>query len=817
MPVKIAVVAVENTVYHFDKKFSYLIKDTDADCIGSRVLVPFGKGNRLRQGVVFAILDTNDAGIDVSTLKSVKTILDKKPVLNAEMIKMCEFMKNHYFCTYYDCIKTMLPAGINYKISSVYSVRDDLNKRLFDLSDEERRIVKYILSVAPNPIEEDKILTAFGYDNNFILEKLCADDILVKSDTALRKLGDKTMKMVRLKDGFDALPSDIKLTEKQQSVFDLIYSVGSASVKEACYYTGVTSSVVESLVKKGIAEYFDDEIFRIPNTAVSNSYNFVLTDEQKRAYDELYSLYNDSKPQVSLLYGITGSGKTSVFFKLIEKAVSDEKDVIVMVPEIALTPQLISIFKSKFSDKVAIFHSALSLGERLDEYKRVKLGLAKIAIGTRSAIFAPFSNLGLIIMDEEQEHTYKSESNPRFHARDLAKFRCSYNRCLLILSSATPSIETFYNANIGKYHKSVLINRYGKARLPDVFIADMNLEIANGNFSEFSNLLLESIEDNLENKKQSIILLNRRGHNTFVTCNNCKEPITCPNCSITLTYHKDNNRLMCHYCGYSIEYIPQCPSCQSRSLRLMGSGTQKAESDISNIFPYARVLRMDTDSTMSKSSHEKKLSEFANGEYDILIGTQMVAKGLNFPNVTLVGVLNADGMLYMDDYRSYENTFSLLTQVVGRSGRGENKGRAIIQTFTPDNPIISLASQQNYDAFYKSEIEVRKALLYPPFVNLCIISFLSNNGLKAKNASFEFLKALTDSIKKDYPYIPIRILGPAPSKVFKVNNKYTYKLIIKCRNDLCFREMLSRVLIDFANIKEYKDVSTFADMNPINI
>ena len=817
MSVKIAMVAVENTVYHFDKKFSYLIEDANVACVGSRVLVPFGRGNRLRQGVVFEILNIADACIDISTLKYVKTILDKEPVLNAEMIKMCEFMKNHYFCTYYDCIKAMLPAGINYRISSVYLVRDDLKDRVFDLSQEERRIVNYILSLAPAPVEEDKILKTFGYDNNLILEKMCASDILSKSDTALRKLGDKTMKMVRLSEGFDTLPGNIKLTQKQQSVFDLIYSVGSASVKEVCYYTGVTSSVVDSLVKKGIAQYFDDEVFRIPKTTAGNRYNFVLTDEQKRAYDELYNLYSDSKPQVSLLYGITGSGKTSVFFKLIEKAVLDEKDVIVMVPEIALTPQLISLFKSKFSDKVAIFHSALSLGERLDEYKRVKLGFAKIAIGTRSAIFAPFSNLGLIIMDEEQEHTYKSESNPRFHARDLAKFRCSYNKCLLVLSSATPSIESFYNANIGKYHKSVLINRYGKAQLPNVLVADMNIEIANGNFSEFSNLLLESIEDNIENNKQSILLLNRRGHNTFVACNSCKEPITCPNCSITLTYHKDNNRLMCHYCGYSTEYISQCPNCQSHSLRFIGSGTQKAESDISEIFPHARVLRMDTDSTMSKSSHEKKLSEFANGEYDILIGTQMVAKGLNFPNVTLVGVLNADGMLYMDDYRSYENTFSLLTQVVGRSGRGENKGRAIIQTFTPDNPIISLASQQNYDAFYKSEIEVRKALLYPPFAGLCVISFLSHNGSKAKNASFEFLKILTDNIKKEYPNIPIRILGPAPAKVFKVNNKYIYKLIIKCRNDIDFREMLSKVLINFANIKEYKEVVTFADMNPINM
>ena len=588
-------------------------------------------------------------------------------------------------------------------------------------------------------------------------------------------------------------------------------------MKEVCYYTGVTTSVPDTLVRKGFAEYFDDEVFRIPKSAVSDKRDIMLTDEQQTAYDELCTLYENDHAEVSLLYGITGSGKTSVFFKLIERAVEDDKDVIVMVPEIALTPQMIAMFRAHFGDKVAVFHSALSLGERLDEYKRVSRGIAKIAVGTRSAIFAPFQNLGLIIMDEEQEHTYKSESKPRFSAKELAKFRCSYHKALLLFSSATPSVETFYYANSGRYHKHVLTKRYGSATLPDVVIADMNEELEVGNASSFSNILLQNIEENLDNGKQSILLLNRRGYNSYVTCNSCREPLTCPNCSISLTYHNANNRLMCHYCGYSVPYRTECPTCHSHSLRLSGTGTQRAEVEIAEIFPHARILRMDTDTTMTRSSHEKKLTAFANGEYDILVGTQMVAKGLDFPNVTLVGVLNADHMLYLDDYRSYENTFSLLTQVVGRSGRGKDKGRAIIQTFTPENPIISLAARQDYDAFYQAEIGIRKAMLYPPFASICLVGFVGENAKLTEKAAFAFTALMTEMLKDEYTDIPLRVLGPSQAAVFKVSNKYRFKLILKCRNDNRFREMLGRMLVTFSGVREYSGVTVYADMDPLNL
>ncbi|MBQ1944298.1 MAG: primosomal protein N', partial [Ruminococcus sp.] len=455
------------------------------------------------------------------------------------------------------------------------------------------------------------------------------------------------------------------------------------------------------------------------------------------------------------------------------------------------------------------------LGERLDAYKRVKKGLAQIVIGTRSAVFAPFDDVGLVIMDEEQEYSYKSESAPRYHAREIAMFRCAQHNALLVLSSATPSVETYYYAQNGRYSLNVLTQRFGAAVLPEVVTADMNLEIQGGNASGFSDVLLQNIENNLEQGKQSILLLNRRGHHSFVTCTQCGEPVTCPNCSISLTYHSRNNRLMCHYCGYSVPYKNECPTCFGKSLRLGGTGTQKAEQDIGMIFPNARILRMDTDATSSKSSYERMISAFSRGDYDILVGTQMVAKGLDFPNVTLVGVLNADQMLYADDYRSYERTFSLLTQVVGRSGRGESKGLAVIQTHTPDNLIIAMAARQDYDAFYQAEITMRQAMLYPPFADICLVGFVGQDQALTLRAANAFLETFTALARTEYPDLPIRILGPSPALVVKVSNKYRYKLIIKCRNNRAFRALLSSALVAFDGLRAYARVTAYADMNAL--
>lgn len=806
----VAKIAIENTVYTFDKAFDYAIPQNLAKAVkaGVRVLVPFGRGNKKRQGIVMSVGYASS-----QKLKYIISVLDEEPVLTEKMLRTAEFMKEHYFCTLHDAVKTMLPAGINYRLTTLYGAKDGKDFDYETLSDEERRIYDYLLKKR-KAVKIDKILDDFGLESNVLLEKLVADNVLYKSDEAFRRVNDAVMKMAAPSPHINE--SKLKLTSKQQNVMELLHMTGGTSVKEICYFTGVTSAVVDALYKKGLIYYYDEEVFRIENRCKDKSYEpVVLSDEQQKACDNLYREYKDSAPHVSLLYGVTGSGKTSVFIKLIENVINDGRGIIVMVPEISLTPQFVSNFAKRFGDKIAVFHSALSLGERLDEYKRVKKGLAKIVIGTRSAVFAPFDNIGLIIMDEEQEYSYKSETTPRYHAREIAKFRCVMDGGLLVLSSATPSIETFYYANEGRYSLNTLTKRYGDATLPEVITADMNNELQQGNASGFSSVLLENMQYNLENGRQSILLLNRRGHNTFATCRFCGDAVTCPNCSISLTYHRVNNRLMCHYCGYSVEYTDECPSCHSKELRFGGTGTQKAEQDVADIFPEARILRMDADATSSKSSYEKMISAFAKGEYDILVGTQMVAKGLNFPDVTLVGVLNTDHMLYADDYRSYERSFSLLTQVVGRSGRGKHKGMAVIQTYTPDNQIIAMAAMQDYKAFYDTEILMRKNMLYPPFADICLIGFVGENQALTLRAANAFLQSFADFASKKYSHLPIRILGPSPALVVKVSNKFRYKLIVKCKNNREFRELLSTLLIEFGKNKEFSAVTAYADMNSL--
>ena len=801
-------VAVENTAYSFDKDFDYAVPDRlEKDCVaGARVLVPFGRGNRRRQGIITEVLRE-----DNSSLKEIISVLDDEPVLSAELLAAAKFMKEHYFCTTYEAVKTMLPAGVNYKVTTVYGIKSsDFDS---ELEVEEQRLYDYLHSKR-KAVRLEKILDDFGLSDSRLPDQMVEKGLLYKSDEAFRKVNDAVMKMAAISPDVDY--SGMKLTDKQLGVLELIKLSGAASVKEIRYFTGVSASVIDTLYKKGLIYFFDEEVFRIDSrSADENAPALTLNSEQQEACDRLYDEYRDEKPHVSLLYGVTGSGKTSVFIKLIERVIADGRGIIVMVPEISLTPQFVSQFSKRFGEKIAVFHSALSLGERLDEYKRVKKGLAQIVIGTRSAVFAPFENVGLIIMDEEQEYSYKSESSPRYHAREISMFRCAQNNGLLVLSSATPSVETYYHALTGRYSLNTLTSRYGTAVLPEVITADMNLETQNGNTSGFSDVLLQNIEYNLEHGRQSILLLNRRGHNSFVTCSFCGEAVTCPNCSISLTYHSRNNRLMCHYCGYSVPFRGECPTCRSHSLRLGGTGTQKAEQDISELFPDARILRMDTDAASSKSSYEKMITAFSNGEYDILVGTQMVAKGLDFPNVTLVGVLNTDQALYSDDYRSYERAFSLLTQVVGRSGRGREKGMAVIQTHTPDNLIISMAAKQDYESFYNTEIRVREAMLYPPFADICLIGFVGENQALTLKAANGFLQDFVSEASQNYPKLPLRLLGPSPAAVVKVSNKFRYKLIIKCKNNRSFRKLLSKVLLSFDGRREFSKVTAYADMNAL--
>ena len=740
MTKRIATVAVENTFFNTASDYDYYIPDElEKDIkIGSRVKVPFGRGNILRNGIVLNVFSAIN-----NDLKPIAKIDGKFPPLSDEMIKLALWLKDRCFCTTYDCLRQMLPRGID-------------------------------------------------------------------------KVGDKSSKMIRLIE--DAIIP--KLTPKQQSVINLLFDVGAAEVNEVCEFCSVGKGVLDNLVRYQVCEYYEKEVYRNPYANVStvaNKEKIVLSDEQQAAYDT-YSEMLENGGGTGLLYGVTGSGKTQVYMSLIDRTLDLGRDVIVLVPEIALTPQLLNIFHARYGKDVAIIHSGLSIGERNDEYKRISRGEAKICIGTRSAVFAPFKNLGLIVMDEEQEHTYKSERTPRYHASDVANFRCKYNNALFLMASATPSVETYSSSLSGKYKLCELNERYGDAKLPSVITVDMKQEMNAGNKSPISALLKELIAVNLEDKKQTILLINRRGYNTFIACNECGHVVTCPNCSISLTYHSYNNRLMCHYCGYSKPLDNTCPECGENSIRYSGYGTQRIEDELSSLFPNARVLRMDADTTTAKFSHQRLFDSFAAGDYDILIGTQMVAKGLDFPNVTLVGVVNADNSLYDENYLAGERSFDLITQVVGRSGRRDTTGKAVIQTINPYNEIIEYAANQDYKAFYNSEIERRRLLTYPPYCYIFAVSFTNENENTVALCAKAFFENLVKLNKEKYTDEKLIVLGPSQAKIGKISNNYRYKLFIKCKkNSHSVRNLLNETNNIVSKTKKFKDVSISIDINPYDI
>ncbi len=795
----VAKVALQGATYAFDKLYSYIVPENSSVSAGCRVVVPFGKGNLKKQGIVFEIGEG-----DTEKLKPLLSVIDKEPVLNDESLKMCEYMHDTVFCNYYDAVNIMLPSGITHRLIDFYSANEDFVSVSL-LNETETEIYNFLKKKGETA--ETELLSTFGIEKE-VLTSLTVREVLIKNSDTKQKMSDATQKWVRLSDDY----SSVKITPRQKDVVSLLEDIETASVKELRYFTGVSVSVIENLIVKGVLISFEKQLFRKPYKLSAKPYaqEISLTDEQQIAFSGLEKDYENPDGKASLLYGVTGSGKTQVFLKLVDRVANDGRGVIVMVPEIALTPQMINIFINRYGDKIAVFHSAMSQGQRMDEWKRIKNGDALIAIGTRSAIFAPFKDLGLIIIDEEQEHTYKSEKSPRFHTRDLAKFRTAYHKGLLCLASATPSIETYTKAKSGKYSLYTLKNRYGEATLPPVTVVDMKKEILGGNSSSISTVLYEELKSTLDDKKQAIILLNRRGHNTYISCPDCGYVATCPNCSISMTYHSANKRLMCHYCGHSVAVTNKCPECEKEHLKFLGLGTQKAEEELKALFPSARILRLDADSTMSRDSYSKYLGDFANGEYDILLGTQMVAKGLDFPNVTLVGVLGADGAQYSEDFKSFERTFSLLTQVVGRAGRGENSGKAIIQTVNPDNNIIELAKNQDYDSFYKSEIMTRQLMTYPPYCDICYVctqSVYREEALEAINGIFDRIREM---LKEEYKDIKLIILGPTASAIAKVNNRYRFRMMIKCKNNKNFRNMLKKAL----DIKHARDVSVSVDFNP---
>lgn len=812
-PEKAAFIVIENAGYHFDKPYTYAVPEhlLESARSGCRVMVPFGQGNRLRQGIIVGLSESED----LSRAKPVFSVLDDEPILNEEMLALGAWLKERTFCTAFEAYKALLPAGITMRTVESYSAAQELTlERAEALPEPQRQICLFVMG-AKKPVTQKALQQSLCIERlDSTLKALVKSGCLEKMQTASRRVGDAGVRMVRLTaEASEALPEG--LTAKQKAVAELLTQAGTACVKELCYLCGVTQAVINALEKKGIVEIYEKEIYRDPYREKSFSpeqTEIVLTDEQQQAYDSLAAQCGNGG--ASLLFGVTGSGKTQVFLKLIDRVLPEGKGVIVMVPEISLTAQTLSIFHKRYGKKVAVLHSGLSVGERLDEWKRIRSGEAQIAVGTRSAVFAPFERLGLIIMDEEQEGTYKSECTPRYHARDVARFRCAHHAALLVLASATPAIETYTAAKSGRFSLNCLTQRYGNARLPEVIPVDMRREAAQGNTGAVSGRLLYELESNLNDGRQSILLMNRRGYHTFVSCRSCGHVLTCPNCSISLTYHRANGRLVCHYCGYSEPFRTDCPSCGGEAVRYSGTGTQKLEEELSQILPKARILRMDADTTMARFAHEKGLAAFAGGSYDILLGTQMVAKGLNFENVTLVGVISADQSLYNDDYRSLEKTFALLTQVVGRSGRGKYPGRAVIQTTAPEHPVIRMAAAQDYEAFYETEIQSRRLMVYPPYCDICAVGLTGINEEAVGAASRSFLQKLKEANSGEYSDQKMIVLGPMPARVPRISGKYRYRLAIKCKNSTRFREMLRGLLTEFEKEAAAKKVSVYVDIDP---
>lgn len=806
-------VAVKGVAYHFDTEYSYLLpeKYDKSVSIGTRVEVPFGRGNRRTPALVLYIGGIPELS-DGMELKSVAAVLDEAPLFDDEAVQIIKRLKETTFCACYDAVRCVLPAGIDLKTVVSYTALASVEEaRLAELSAGAAEVFRY-LALKGKYVRREKILKDLGLEpSSDAPEELVKKGFAAQNLQSVRKTGDLSVQFARLTDEGERLDDRQPLTSKQRLVFDLLTDIESASLKDICSFTGVTSAVITALSKKGVLRIYEREVYRRPkmeNLMAADGGTAELNAGQQKAYDTLKTLYGSEKASTALLYGVTGSGKTQVYLKIIEDAVNDGKGVIVMVPEISLTPQALSIFYSKFRDKVAVFHSALSAGERIDEWKRVKNGEAVIALGTRSAVFAPVKNLGLIVIDEEQEHTYKSEMPPKYHARDVAKFRCAYNGALLLLCSATPSVETYKNALDGKYTLLTLKERYGNSVLPEVVTVDTS-----NTTGSLSNTFYDKLEDCLNAKKQAILLINRRGFNTFACCTACKRVMLCPNCNISLTYHRADNKLMCHCCGYCGAYTDACEYCKSKSVNYYGAGTQKIEEELSRVFPNAGILRMDADTTSARYSYEDKLQGFSSGKYDILVGTQMVAKGLDFPNVTLVGVVSVDRELYNDDFRSAEKAFDLLTQVIGRSGRRDAKGHAVIQSVLPDNEIISLAAAQDFEAFYKTEIALRKAMLYPPFCDICTVLFISQSEAAAGKSAKYFFDLIVKAVSGEYGGVALKVMGPIKPRIDKINGKYRYKLTIKCKNNIKFRKMMSSLIIEYHTKPKKPNAAISVDMN----
>lgn len=805
----IAKIAVSSATYAIDKPYSYRVPAEMELLPGHRVLVPFGRGNRQAEGVVLSV----EPG-DQAELKVVQEVLDEEPLIDGKMLRLAAFLRDRYFCTFYEAIRAMLPGGLWFRSRERYSLTEDsVWKESTIRQPDARKILEHLESMG-------------GQTDGDTLRQLLPDEearakalkylvkkkwITAQSDF-LRRVGDKTELIATLaassEEAMEYAAHRPKSAAMQRSVLELMCSLGQVSVKELCYYTGASATTVKRLAELGYLSLSEKPVFRCSQIVPAKLDGpLVLNEEQETAFQGLNEQRKAANPGVALLYGITGSGKTSVYLKLIRKCLESGKSAMLLVPEIGLTPQLLSILAAYFGPNVALLHSSLSPAERYDQWKRVRSGEARVVVGTRSAVFAPCRNLGLIVLDEEQEHTYKSENSPRYSAKEVAIWRGAKEDALVLLGSATPSVESMYRAKNGDYQLYRLAGRYNGRSLPQVQIVDQREELKNGNDSPFSSALLDAILDTWQAGKQTILLLNRRGSSRALVCVDCRESPECPRCSNRLTYHSANNRLMCHYCGHSQIVPERCPTCGG-PLKSVGLGTQRAQEILNQTFPEMEVLRMDADTISAVNTHEKLLSRFREEKIPVLIGTQMVAKGLDLPDVTLVGVLDADLSLYMDSYRAAETTFDMLTQVVGRAGRGESEGRALIQTMVPEHKIIGLAAKQDYDAFYELEIELRRVTNAPPFVDVATFTFVGENEAAVLRGAAIFRDSLRRCVSEEAV-----LLGPAPCPVMKINYNFRYRLTLRCKLDRQLRQLIGHLLRQFQKDKANRGVSAFVDVN----
>ncbi len=802
-------IAVSSAVYGIDKPYDYRIPQDMRVCPGQRVMVPFGRGDRQVEGILLQITEGDGEG-----LKTILSLLDEEPLLDEKLLRLAAFMRERYFCTFYDAIKAILPAGVWFRSKETYMIADPQWRDKIHRQPVALAVMETIAdlggraeaSLLRKQFEEEALHKALHY--------LMGKKLLTGEVQRQRGVRDKVEQIVVLavtvEEALQYAGEKKRSAPLQSSVLEMLASFGECAKKDLFYYTGANPGVLRRLQDLGYVHLIEEEQLRLPHVQAARlDGELVLNEEQETVYEALRT----HKDGVSLLYGVTGSGKTSVYIKLIYDCLAKGRSAILLVPEIALTPQLLSLFAAHFQDRVAVLHSSLRLTERYDTWKKIRRGDARVILGTRSAIFAPVQDPGLIILDEEQEHTYKSEQSPRYHAREIAIYRGVQEGIPVILGSATPSVESMYRAEQGIYRLYTLKHRYNRQELPPVEIVDMKQELRRGNGTPISEDLYLALQENIRLGQQSILFLNRRGTSSMLSCVSCGHVPDCPGCDLHLTYHHANGRLMCHYCGYSAPAPRRCPDCGG-PYKQIGAGTQKIQERLGELFGQDSILRMDADTVSAVNTHEKLLSRFREEKIPILLGTQMVAKGLNFENVTLVGVLDGDMSLYIGDYRAGENTFSMITQVIGRAGRGEIGGRAVIQTMTPENPVIRLAASQDYDSFYRMEIALRELRECPPFYDQITLTFHGREEQKVKEGAVYFRNFLMTNLNSEYYRDQkVRILGPAPAQIPRVNFVYRYRLTLLCKNTRVLRQLLSHLMREFQKDKTNRGVGVFADVN----